>query len=65
MFVTTQYNKRIPTFCRDYENIKDFLTVLYSYMPKQVWDGAGGDGSDEISDVDNEIGDDVGLVGSK
>ena len=46
--------------------------VFDSYMPKWGYDGARYDGSDEMSDFDNETdatdevsGDDVGIVGSK
>ena len=46
--------------------------MFNSYMPKQVSDGAGNYGYDEMSDFDNEIdamdeesGDDGGLAGNK
>ena len=72
LFGTTEYNKNMFPFLQDYEDVKEFLTMLNVYIPKQGYDGAGDYGSDEMSDIDDEInamneesGDGSGLVGSK
>ena len=52
--MSTQDNKIRPPLCRGYENAKDLLHVFDSYIPKHI-SGADGDGSYELSDVDDEM----------
>ena len=53
LFVTPQDNKRMYPLFQYYNNLKEFLIVLDLHISKRVSDGAGYDGSDDMSDVDN------------
>ena len=53
LFGTKQDNKRMYQFFQDYEIVKYLMMVLDLYIPKWISGGAGDDGSDEMSGVDN------------